>query len=115
MKTSENSGAEEATNHWPLLPDPFEQLLGQGRPHAVTNFETSQARPRLAKKQRSRADVCTTVKTVQHIYDNHFDCHTLICFVYDPESRITNPAGLEADFSRNDPDLTMRVIISPTA
>lgn len=46
-------------------------------------------------------------------YRNHPDCHTLICFVYDPESRIANPAGLEADLSRDDPDLTVRVIISP--
>lgn len=46
-------------------------------------------------------------------YRNHSDCQTLICFVYDPESRITNPAGLEADLSRNDPDLTVTVIISP--
>jgi hypothetical protein len=46
-------------------------------------------------------------------YRNHADCHTLICFVYDPESRTANPAGLEADLSRDDPDLTVRVIISP--
>jgi hypothetical protein len=46
-------------------------------------------------------------------YRNHSDCHTLICFVYDSESRINNPAGLEADLSRNDPDLTVKVIISP--
>jgi len=46
-------------------------------------------------------------------YRNHSDCRTLICFVYDPESWITNPAGLEADLSRNDPDLTVTVIISP--
>jgi hypothetical protein len=46
-------------------------------------------------------------------YRNHSDCHTLICFVYDPENRVANPAGLEADLSRNEPDLTVRVIISP--
>lgn len=46
-------------------------------------------------------------------YRNHSDCNTLICFVYDPENRITNPAGLEADLSRDDSDLTVRVIISP--
>lgn len=46
-------------------------------------------------------------------YRNHSDCHTLICFVYDPESRIANPAGLEADLSRDDAELCIRVIISP--
>lgn len=46
-------------------------------------------------------------------YRNHSDCHTLVCFVYDPENRISNPAGLEADLYRDDPDLTVRVIVSP--
>lgn len=46
-------------------------------------------------------------------YRNHSDCHTLICFAYDPENRIVNPAGLEADLSRDEPELTVRVIISP--
>lgn len=46
-------------------------------------------------------------------YRNHSDCQTLICFVYDPESRIANPAGLESDLSRDDPDLLVRVVITP--
>lgn len=46
-------------------------------------------------------------------YRNHADCHTLICFVYDPESRVSNPAGLEADLCRDDSDIAIRVIISP--
>ncbi len=46
-------------------------------------------------------------------YRNHSDCQTLICFVYDPESRIANPAGLESDLSRDDPNLLVRVIITP--
>jgi len=46
-------------------------------------------------------------------FRNHSDCQTLICFVDDPENRITNPAGLEADLSRDDPDLAVKMIISP--
>lgn len=46
-------------------------------------------------------------------YRNHPDCNTLICFVYDPENRIANPTGLESDLSRVDPDLIVRVVISP--
>ncbi len=33
-------------------------------------------------------------------YRNHPDCRTLICFVYDPEERISNPKGLEQDLSQ---------------
>ncbi len=46
-------------------------------------------------------------------YRSHPGCRTLICFVYDPEVRISNPGGLEADLSQDDGDLTVRVIISP--
>ena len=46
-------------------------------------------------------------------YQNHADCKTLICFVYDPESRIANPSGLESDLFRDNSDLIVRVIISP--
>ena len=30
-------------------------------------------------------------------YKEHPDCDTLICFIYDPEGRITNPQGLSGD------------------
>lgn len=30
-------------------------------------------------------------------YGEHPDCKTLVCFVYDPEGRISNPTGLEND------------------
>jgi hypothetical protein len=30
-------------------------------------------------------------------YKNHPDCSTLVCFVYDPDHRISNPAGLKHD------------------
>jgi REase_DpnII-MboI len=33
-------------------------------------------------------------------YKSHPDCNTLICFVYDPESHIANPRGLENDLAK---------------
>jgi hypothetical protein len=30
-------------------------------------------------------------------YKNHPDCSTLVCFVYDPDHRVNNPAGLKHD------------------
>jgi hypothetical protein len=33
-------------------------------------------------------------------YRTHPDCKTLICFVYDPNGRIENPRGLEADLNK---------------
>lgn len=45
-------------------------------------------------------------------YQAHSDCQTLICFVYDPESIIVNPRGLEKDLSR-DEKIRVKVVIRP--
>ncbi|PAR44623.1 hypothetical protein CGT95_17645 [Vibrio metoecus] len=47
-----------------------------------------------------------------HRYKTHPDCKTLVCFVYDPEERIVNPRGLEADLSK-DSALEVHVLIRP--
>ncbi len=41
------------------------------------------------------------------------DCKTLICFVYDPEGRISNPRGFENDLSHRENDMAVRVIVTP--
>lgn len=46
-------------------------------------------------------------------YQSHPDCRTLVCFVYDPEGRISNPRGIETDLTRKVNDLDVRVFIRP--
>jgi len=46
-------------------------------------------------------------------YQAHPDCKTLFCFVYDPEARIINPVGIEADLSKSHNDLDVIVVIEP--
>ncbi len=46
-------------------------------------------------------------------YKKHPSCKTLICFVYDPEGRISNPSGLENDLNIKDEILEVIVIIVP--
>ncbi|HEV8359712.1 MAG TPA: hypothetical protein VGR28_04570 [Candidatus Thermoplasmatota archaeon] len=47
-------------------------------------------------------------------YGEHKDCGTLVCFVYDPEARIGNPRGLEADLSKMSTEkLTVIVVVAP--
>ena len=46
-------------------------------------------------------------------YQNHPDCKALVCFVYDPESRISNPRGIENDLRRPDDRLKVEVLIRP--
>lgn len=48
-------------------------------------------------------------------YQAHPDSRTLICFVYDPNSLISNPVGIENDLSRDrsDSNLDVYVLIRP--
>lgn len=46
-------------------------------------------------------------------YQSHPDCQTLVCFVYDPEGRIANPRGLEADLTKKVNEMDVRVFIRP--
>ena len=46
-------------------------------------------------------------------YQAHPDCDALICFVYDPEGRISNPRGIENDLRRTEKGITVEVLIRP--
>lgn len=48
-------------------------------------------------------------------YKKHPQCRRLICFVYDPEGRIANPSGIEADLNGGDHGIEVRVSILPKA
>lgn len=44
-------------------------------------------------------------------YKAHPNCKTLVCFVYDPDERILNPAGIEGDLTSQHDDLKVIVKI----
>ncbi|REC61877.1 hypothetical protein DRF65_13850 [Chryseobacterium pennae] len=47
-------------------------------------------------------------------YRNHPDCKILKCFVYDPDSRVKNPKGLEDDINKSsNDDLQVELVIRP--
>ncbi|NJN36710.1 MAG: hypothetical protein HC794_06175 [Nitrospiraceae bacterium] len=46
-------------------------------------------------------------------YKRHPQCRRLICFVYDPEGRIANPAGIESDLNGLDHGIDVQVFILP--
>lgn len=46
-------------------------------------------------------------------YEAHPECKTLVCFVYDPDGLVRNPAGLKHDLEKHDGQLKVRVIIAP--
>lgn len=47
-------------------------------------------------------------------YKAHLGCDTLVCFVYDPEGRIGNPAELEDDLSGLHDRINVYVVITPS-
>lgn len=51
--------------------------------------------------------------TIDHAhYQTHPDCKMLVCFVYDPDSRVSNPRGLESDLERL-PGTPVKVLVRP--
>jgi len=46
-------------------------------------------------------------------YKSHPQCKRLICFVYDPDGRIANPAGIEADLNNSGNGIDVTVLILP--
>jgi hypothetical protein len=47
-------------------------------------------------------------------YKSSPDCKTLVCFVYDPDARIVNAAGIENDLTRQEDGFVVKVVITPT-
>ncbi|MEO5956013.1 MAG: hypothetical protein ABIR36_10040, partial [Nitrospiraceae bacterium] len=46
-------------------------------------------------------------------YRSHDRCATLLCFMYDPEGRIGNPRGLEADLTSVSDSFIIDVLVAP--
>lgn len=46
-------------------------------------------------------------------YQSHPNCKELICFVYDPDSILKNPRGIENDLTKTHGDLIVKVFIRP--
>ena len=79
-------------------------------PQIDTVVETKKTRPGLAAKSLGEQLIIDIAK-----YKKHPQCRRLVCFVYDPEGRIANPSGIEADLNGGDHGIDVRVNILPKA
>ncbi len=77
-------------------------------PNEQTVVEAKKTRQSLATKEIGDELIVDIAR-----YRNHPSCKRLICFVYDPESRIANPRGIENDLSKDHGDFAVIVIIEP--
>ena len=70
----------------------------------------------VAKKTRpglTAKELAEQVKTDAERYSGRNRCSTLLCFIYDPEGRIGNPRGLEADLTSVSDQFTVDVLVTP--
>lgn len=71
--------------------------------------EVKMTRDRLGQKELTQELVIDK----EH-YRAHPECEALVCFVYDPANRCTNPMALESDLSRTDDSFMVFVVVAPT-
>ncbi len=70
----------------------------------------------VVKKTRSglnARNLAEQIKTDQTHFGGRGEGRTLFCFIYDPEGRVGNPRGLEADLTSISDTLSVEVIVAP--
>ena len=77
-------------------------------PEIETVVEVKMTRPSLSTKQLGEQLIVDIVK-----YKKHPACRTLVCMVYDPDGRISNPRGVENDLREDQDQMAVRVMIVP--
>lgn len=68
---------------------------------------------KMTRKNLGQKEVADELIIDKERYRSHADCKTLVCFVYDPGRRCSNPAALEGDLSEVREDLRTVVIVAP--
>ena len=61
----------------------------------------------------SSRDIAEQVRSDAAHYSTRPNGATLLCFIYDPEGRVGNPRGLEADLTAVSDSHTVEVIVAP--
>ncbi|MFH1740374.1 MAG: hypothetical protein ABIH23_15305 [bacterium] len=68
---------------------------------------------KLVRKDLGAEEVATQLREDIARYKHRPECNMLICFVYDPEGQIADPAGTEKDLSTDQDGFRVRVIVAP--
>lgn len=71
-------------------------------------IEVKMTRPGLKDKELGEQLIIDIAK-----YQNHPNCKSLYCFVYDPDGIIRNPRGLEKDLEKIGGDFPVKVYVRP--
>jgi hypothetical protein len=68
---------------------------------------------KMARKGLGQKELVTQLAEDILRYQSHQDCKTLICFVYDPAGKCSNPTALENDLTKNHGGLQVIVVVQP--
>ncbi len=68
---------------------------------------------KMTRKNLGQKELVTQLAEDILRYQPHQDAKTLVCFVYDPAGKCTNPAALENDLTRDHGQLRVVVIVRP--
>ena len=63
--------------------------------------------------QQGKVDLAEQIAADKSHYAARPDAATLVCFIYDPEGRVGNPRGLEADLTTAEPRYRVEVLVAP--
>lgn len=86
---------------------------GQTRMDFVLKKERIVIETKFMGAKLTQTEVAKQLAIDEKFYRQHPDCGTLVCFVYDPDGRCTNPAALESDASTSDGTLRVLVVVAP--
>lgn len=68
---------------------------------------------KMTRKNLGQKEVVAQLTEDVARYRTHPDCHTLVCFVFDPGGFCKNPVALENDVSTNANGFAVKVIVAP--
>lgn len=69
---------------------------------------------KMTRRNLGQREVIEELTVDKAQYRTHPDCQTLVCFVYDPTHRLSNPYALESDLSDANAEFTTKVVVSPS-
>jgi hypothetical protein len=67
----------------------------------------------MARKGLGQKELVTQLAEDILRYQSHQDCKTLMCFVYDPTAKCSNPTARENDLTKKRGGLQVIVIVQP--
>jgi len=85
----------------------------QSRSDLLLKAERVVIETKMTRKSLGQRELVEQLIVDKAQYRGHPDCGTLVCFVYDPEHRLSNPAAIERDLSGHEGGLATLVVVSP--